>query len=205
MRPMSATVASRHCDSRSVRRATMTVDERDARRLRRASIVAMFLVAALGAGVALTRNGPGQAPRPAAPVAAADPAAPITNGDEFLTAVASRRERSSLPLLVNDPSLQTSAQGWADSLTGRGVGHDPQILDGVDDTWEQVAELVSSGPSFDAASRALLGKTAGASPLDDPAVTAFGLGSLVDGDTTVLVVRLLRTAPTGEVDVQMGF
>ncbi len=165
----------------------------------------MILVSSLGAGVALTRGGSTSPPRSTPPVAAADGAAPISTADEFLAVVATRRERSSLPLLVNDPSLQTSAQGWADSLTGRGVGHDPQILDGVDDTWQQVAELVSSGPSFDAASRALLGKPAGASPLDDPAVTAFGLGSMVDGDTTVLVVRLLRTARTGEVDVQMGF
>ena len=203
MRPISATVTSRLGDSRPVRRETMTVDERDLRRLRRASIIATMLICSLGAGAALTRGG--SAPRPSAPVAAAAEAGPITNSDEFLDAVAARRERASLPLLVNDPSLQTSAQGWANSLTGRGVGHDPQILDGVDDTWEQVAELVSSGPSFDAASRALLNKAVGASPLDDATVTAFGLGNLVDGDTTVLVVRLLRTAPTGEVDVQMGF
>ena len=205
MRPISATVASRHGDSLPVRRATMTVEERDLRRLRRASIIATMLVSSLGAGVAFTRGGSSPAPRTPSPVTAAADAGPITSSDEFLTAVAARRERSSLPLLVNDPSLETSAQGWANSLTGRGVGHDPQILDGVDDTWEQVAELVSSGPSFDAASRVLLSKAAGASALDDPSVTAFGLGSLVDGDTTVLVVRLLRTAPTGEVDVQMGF
>ncbi len=205
MRPISATVASRHGDTPAVRRVTMTVEERDLRRLRRASVIATILISALGAGVALNGGGSSPAPRPTRPVPAAAEALPITNADEFLAAVATRRERSSLPLLVGDPSLQTSAQGWADRLTGRGVGHDPQILDGVDDTWEQVAELVSSGPSFDAASQALLRKAAGASPLDDPAVTAFGLGSLVDGDTTVLVVRLLRTAPTGEVDVQMGF
>lgn len=182
----------------------MTVDDCALRRLRRASIMATFLVAALGAGMAFTRASSISAPRPTSSVAAAE-ATPITTADEFLAAVATRREQSSLPLLANDPSLQTSSQGWADSLIGKGVGHDPKILDGVDDTWQEVAELVSSGPSFDAASRALLRKAIGASPLDDRAVTAFGLGSLVDGDTTVLVVRLLRTAPTGEVAVQMGF
>ena len=182
----------------------MTVDDCALRRLRRASIMATFLVAALGAGMAFTRAGSISAPRPTSSVAVAE-ATPITNADEFLAAVATRREQSSLPLLANDPSLQTSSQGWADSLIGKGVGHDPKILDGVDDTWQEVAELVSSGPSFDAASRTLLRKALGASPLDDREVTAFGLGSLVDGDTTVLVVRLLRTAPTGEVGVQMGF
>ena len=205
MRQVSATVASRHGDSPLVRRETMTVEERDFRRLRGASIIATILVASLGAGVVFSRSGSSPAPRPTPYAEAAAESGPITSSDEFLATVALRRERSSLPLLVNDPSLQTSAQGWADSLTGRGVGHDPKILDGVDDTWQQVAELVSSGPNFDAASRALLSKASGASPLDDPAVTAFGLGSLIDGDTTVVVVRLLRTASTGEVGVQMGF
>ena len=205
MRPISATVASRHGDPTSVRRATMTGEERDLRRLRRASIFATFLVAALGAGAALARIGSNPGPRPTTPLAVSGEAIPVTNSEEFLAAVATRREKSSLPLLVNEPSLQTSAQRWADSLGGRGVGHDPQILDGVDDSWALVAELVSSGPSFDAATRALLAKPVGSSPLDDPQVTAFGLGSLVDGDSTVLVVRLLRTAQTGEVGVQMGF
>lgn len=202
---MPATVASRHGDSTSVRRATMTVEERGLRRLRRASLVATLLVAALGAGAALSRGVANHGPPPATPLAVSAEATPVTNSEEFLAAVAMRREGSSLPLLVNDPSLQTSAQGWADSLVGRGVGHDPQILDGVDDSWERVAELVSSGPSFDAATRALLAKPVGSSPFDDPQVTAFGLGSLVDGDSTLLVVRLLRTAQTGDVGVQMGF
>ncbi len=205
MRPMSVTVDSRHGDSPSVRRATMTVGERDLRRLQRASIFATILVSSLGAGVAVSRHSSNPGPRLTTPLTVSAEAAPVTNSEEFLAAVARRRERSSLPLLVNDPSLQTSAQGWADSLIGRGVGHDPKILDGVDDRWEQVAELVSSGPSFDAAARALLAKPAGSSPLDDRQLTAFGLGSLVDGDATVLVVRLLRTAQTGDVGVQMGF
>ncbi len=205
MRQVSATVASRHGDSRSVRRAAMTAEERDHRRLKQASIIATLLIASLGAGAALALDGSGRGPSPMERVAASADATPITDPEQFLAAVATRRESSSLPLLVNDPSLQTSAQGWANSLVGRGVGHDPQILDGVDDGWTEVAELVSSGPSFDAASRALFAKPIGASPLDDPQATAFGLGSLIDGDSTVLVVRLLRTAQTGEVGVQMGF
>lgn len=204
---MSATVASRHGDSESSTRVAMTRDsERAARRFSQASILATLLAVSLGAGVVMTRGG-ATAPRPPEKpsVSAQAIGTPITNGDEFLTAVAARRELASVPLLVSDPSLQLSAQGWADELAGRGVGHDPEILDGVDDGWEQVAELVSSGPSFDAASRALLSKPSGASPLDDPTVTAFGVGNRVEGDTTTLVVRLLRTKPTGDVGVQMGF
>lgn len=205
MRSMPATVASRHGDSHATRRAVMNRDERDLRRLTRASILATILVVALGAGVALARPRPRPADRPSPLFTAQALAAPITSPDEFLASVGTRRELASLPVLSSDPSLQTSAQGWADSLAGRGVGHDPQILDGVADDWEQVAELVSSGPSFDAASRALLAKPAGTSPLDDPKVTAFGLGSRVDGGTTILVVRLLRTPTVGDVGVQLGF
>lgn len=200
---MSATVARRPGDSHMTSRVSMSSDARDARRLHRAKIVATMMVVSLGAGVALTQRS-GGAERPTA-VSAQSPAAPITSPEEFLAAVGTRRELASLPLLLSDPSLQTSAQGWADNLAGRGVGHDPQILDGVADNWEQVAELVSSGPSFEAASRALLAKPAGSSPLDDPKVTAFGLGNRVDGDTTILVVRLLRTPNVGDVGVQMGF
>ncbi len=183
----------------------MTRDERDVRRFARAKVLATIMVVALGAGFAVTTQGSGRGNGSDTALTAQAVAAPITSPEEFLTAVATRRELSSLPLLVSDPSLQTSAQGWADNLAGRGVGHDPQILDGVADNWEQVAELVSSGPTFEAASRALLAKPAGTSPLDDPKVTAFGIGNRIEGNTTILVVRLLRTPTVGDVGVQMGF
>ena len=194
-----------------VSRPAMTRQERDLRRLTRASVLVSFLLVGVGALVSramtasVTTRERHTTQSAIAAVAAVSQAPPITSSDEFLSAVAGRRERTSLPILVSDPSLQTSAQGWADALPGRGIGHDPAILDGITDDWQQVAELVSSGPSFDAASRALLAKTAGTSPLDDPTVTAIGIGNQVDGDTTILVVRLLRMPPTGDVGVQMGF
>lgn len=205
MVPVSATAARRPGDAPGTPRAAMGHEARDLRRFTRAKVLATIMVTALGAGVAMTSQRSGGPTRPETPLTAQAPAAPITSPEEFLAAVGTRRELASLPLLLSDPSLQISAQGWADNLAGRGVGHDPQILDGVADDWEQVAELVSSGPSFDAASRALLAKAAGASALDDPKVTAFGLGNRVDDGTTILVVRLLRTPNVGDVGVQMGF
>ncbi len=191
-----------------VSRPAMTRDERDLRRLTRASVLVSFLLVGVGALVSQTMT-KGVTTRDRQTIqstaAAVAVVAPITSTDEFQSAVAARREQSSLPILVSDPSLQTSAQGWADALPGRGIGHDPAILDGITDDWQQVAELVSSGPSFDAASRALLAKAAGTSPLDDRNVTAIGIGTQVDGDTTILVVRLLRMPPSGDVGVQMGF
>jgi hypothetical protein len=182
----------------------MTRQDRDLRRLTRASVLASFLLVAMGA-LAATAMKSDATTRPVESVSPRAQGTPIATPEEFLVAVAGRREQSSLPILVMDQSLQTSAQGWADALPGRGVGHDPAILDGITDDWQQVAELVSSGPSFDAASKALLSKAAGSSPLDDPKVTAIGVGNQVDGDTTLLVVRLLRMPPTGDVGVQMGF
>ena len=135
----------------------MTRDERDLRRLTRASVLVSFLLVGVGALVSQTMT-KGVTTRDRQTIqstaAAVAVVAPITSTDEFQSAVAARREQSSLPILVSDPSLQTSAQGWADALPGRGIGHDPAILDGITDDWQQVAELVSSGPSFDAASRA---------------------------------------------------
>ena len=191
-----------------ISRPAMTRQERDLRRLTRASVLASFLLVGVGALVSQTMTSgvtTGKRSTTQSASALSLSASPITSSEEFLTAVAGRRERSSLPILMSDPSLQTSAQGWADALPGRGIGHDPAILDGITDNWQQVAELVSSGPSFDAASRALLTKTAGASPLDDPTVTAIGVGNQIDGDTTILVVRLLRMPPSGDVGVQLGF
>ncbi len=194
----------------TAKRPALTRQERDLRRLTRASVLASFLLVGIGALATNVMKSdatttPVESVESVESVATSAQAAPITSSDEFLVAVAGRRERSSLPILVMDESLQIGAQGWADALPGRGVAHDPAILDGITDDWQKVAELVSSGPSFDAASKALLAKTAGLSPLDDPNVTAIGIGSQVDGDSTILVVRLLRMPPTGDVGVQMGF
>ena len=166
-------------------------------------------MAALGAAFALRGNTADpvtSSPASQVAQAASDPVAvPVTSTDELLVAIGKRRELASLPIISSDPSLTTSSQQWADGLAARGVGHDPAILDGITDDWQQVAELVSAGPSFDAASRMLLTKAAGTSPLDDAKVTSVGIGTRVEGATTFVVVRLLRLPPSGDVNVQMGF
>lgn len=185
----------------------------DLRRFSRGAILASFAMAALGAAFALRGNTADPvtgSPRSQVAEAASNPAAnpvavPITSTDELLVAIGKRRELASLPIISADPSLTTSSQQWADGLAARGVGHDPAILDGITDDWQQVAELVSAGPSFEAASRMLLTKAAGTSPLDDAKVTSVGIGTRVEGATTFVVVRLLRLPPSGDVNVQMGF
>ncbi len=181
----------------------------DLRRFSRGAILASFTMAALGAAFALrgTTSDPvtGSPRSPVAEAAADAVGIPVTNTDELLTAIGKRRELASLPIISSDPSLTTSSQQWADGLAGRGVGHDPAILDGITDDWQQVSELVSAGPSFDAASRMLLTKAGGTSPLDDAKVTSVGIGTRVEGATTFVVVRLLRLPPSGDVNVQMGF
>ena len=181
----------------------------DLRRFSRGAILASFAMAALGAAFALrgiASDPATSSPRSQVAEAASSPAAvPVTSTDDLLVAIGRRRELASLPIISSDPSLTTSSQQWADGLAARGVGHDPAILDGITDDWQQVAELVSAGPSFDAASRMLLAKAAGTSPLDDAKVTSVGIGTRVEGATTFVVVRLLRLPPSGDVNVQMGF
>ena len=184
-------------------RPEMRGRESDVRRFARGAILASLAMAALGLAVAtLPSDRTSPAPTRQAQAASSDVA---NNADELLTAIGRRREVASLPILQADPTLQTSSQQWADGLASRGVGHDPAILDGITDNWQQVSELVSAGPSFATASRALLNKAAGTSPLDDAKVTSIGIGQHVEGATTFVVVRLLRLPSTSEVNVQMGF
>ena len=175
----------------------------DVHRFARAAIFASFAMAALGTVSALrvsTSTPPARMPR--SPVAAEGS---LRSTDDLLAAIGRRRELASLPMLTPDPSLTTSSQQWADALAAQGVGHDPAILDGISDDWQEVSELVSAGPSFATASRMLLTKAAGTSPLDDARATSIGIGQRVEGATTFVVVRLVRLPTVGAVDAQTGF
>lgn len=175
----------------------------DFHRFARAGILASFAMVVLGAACALRVTSSAPLSRtPTSPVAAE---ASLSGTDDLLAAIGQRRELASLPILTSDPSLTTSSQQWADTLAAQGVGHDPAILDGISDDWQKVSELVSAGPSFATASRMLLAKAAGTSPLDDANVTSIGIGQRVEGGTTFVVVRLLRLPPVVAVDVKMGF
>ena len=185
-------------------RPSMNAPDGDLKRFARAAILASFAMAAIGVGITVlpSSNDPGERPRSVQAQAATES---VNNPEELLAAIGRRRELATLPILADDPSLKTSSQQWADGLAARGVGHDPAILDGITDNWQQVSELVSAGPTFAAASNALLAKAAGTSPLDDAKVTSVGIGNHVEGSTTFVVVRLLRLPPTSDVNVQMGF
>ena len=182
----------------------MSATDGDLKRFARAAILASFAMAAIGVGVTVLPSSDDPGGRPRSVQAQAAPAS-VNNPEELLAAIGRRRERATLPFLQDDPSLKTSSQQWADGLAARGVGHDPAILDGITDNWQQVSELVSAGPSFAAASNALLAKAAGTSLLDDAKVTSVGIGNHVEGSTTFIVVRLLRLPATSDVNVQMGF
>lgn len=186
-------------------RPVMRSGDSDLRRLRTCSILASFAVAVFAAGFALRGPHADATPTPPTSRSAASTNGVVTTPDDLVAAIAHRRELASLPIIAVDSSLQTSAQGWADSLAGHGLSHDPALLDGISDDWQKVAELVSSGPNLTAAAHALLGKPAGSSPLDDPKITTIGIGSRVDGATTYLVIRLLKMPSQSAVEVQMGF
>jgi hypothetical protein len=166
----------------------------DLQRLRRGSILASFMLVTLG-GALVLRVGDSAPPSPQRPQNTAQ-FGEFGGTADIVGAFSARRVEAKLPPVENNPSLETSAQRWADNLEPRGVGHDPNMLDGIDDNWQQVSELVSAGPSLEAAATALFQKPAGKSVLDDPTVNGVGVGWAAKGPTTYLVVRLIRSAPT---------